>query len=384
MAAEVKWIKIVTDVFEDEKMLLIDGLPERDSILVIWFKLLCLAGKQNNGGVFLINQKIPYTDEMLSTAFRRPLATVRLALEVFCRFGMVEIIENVITVPNWDKHQRLDTYEQRKESDRIRQARRRERQKRLLSSGEDGEETREEETDYTENDDQTPDNGGSTDHGDITDKSRGLSRDNNVTSRSCHENVTDTEKRIKNKDITKERKDTSYGKERSRDNGRETGENDELTASREEKKQTTSDEFMICPFSKIVELYHTICVSYPKLSGITANRKNMIGARWKEHPSIEKFEKVFRKAEGSSFLKGSNERGWIATFDWMMKADYFGRILEGYYDDRKPGANGGGETSEPFDYDRAFKMALKQKELKEEESRRLRDKAQKEKERNGR
>ena len=39
--ADVKWIKITTDIFDDEKMLLIDGLPEHDGIIVIWFKLLC-------------------------------------------------------------------------------------------------------------------------------------------------------------------------------------------------------------------------------------------------------------------------------------------------------------------------------------------------------
>ena len=57
--AEVKWIKIVTDIFDDEKILLIESMPESDGIIVIWFKLLCLAGKQNNNGVFLINERIP-------------------------------------------------------------------------------------------------------------------------------------------------------------------------------------------------------------------------------------------------------------------------------------------------------------------------------------
>ena len=45
--ADIKWIKITTDIFDDEKILLIESLPEADSIIVIWFKLLCLAGKMN-------------------------------------------------------------------------------------------------------------------------------------------------------------------------------------------------------------------------------------------------------------------------------------------------------------------------------------------------
>lgn len=111
---DVKWIKIVTDIFDDEKILLIESLPSADSIIVIWFKLLCLAGKNNNSGVFLLNDKIPYTDEMLATIFRRDINTVRLALKTFKDFGMVEILNDVITIPNWAKHQTLDQMEERK------------------------------------------------------------------------------------------------------------------------------------------------------------------------------------------------------------------------------------------------------------------------------
>ena len=112
--AEVKWIKIVTDVFDDEKMLLIESLPSADSIIVIWFKLLCLAGKNNNSGVFMLNERIAYTDEMLATIFRRDVNTVRLALKTFEMYGMIEVINDVITIPNWPKHQTLDQLEERK------------------------------------------------------------------------------------------------------------------------------------------------------------------------------------------------------------------------------------------------------------------------------
>jgi len=132
--AEVKWIKIVTDIFDDEKILLIESLPSADGILVIWFKLLCLAGKNNNKGVFTLNDRIAYTDEMLATIFRRELNTVRLALGTFEKYGMVEIVSDVITIPNWDKYQTLDAYEKRKERDRVYQKERREKQKLLVES----------------------------------------------------------------------------------------------------------------------------------------------------------------------------------------------------------------------------------------------------------
>lgn len=132
--AEVKWIKIVTDIFDDEKIMLIESLPEADSIIVAWFKLLCLAGKQNNSGVFMLNDRIPYTDEMIATVFRRPLNTVRLALRTFEKYGMIEIVNNTITIPNWEKHQSLDALERSREKTRERVQVYRDRQKLLADS----------------------------------------------------------------------------------------------------------------------------------------------------------------------------------------------------------------------------------------------------------
>lgn len=135
--SEVKWIKIVTDIFDDEKILLIESMPDCDSIIVIWFKLLCLAGKQNNGGVFMLNERIPYTDEMFATIFRRPVNTVRLALKTFEQYGMVEIINSTVTIPNWEKHQALDQLENKKAYMREYMRTKREKQKQLaLSAGE--------------------------------------------------------------------------------------------------------------------------------------------------------------------------------------------------------------------------------------------------------
>ena len=128
--AEVKWIKITTDIFDDEKVLLIESLPDAYAIITVWFKLLCLAGKQNNSGVFMMGQ-IAYTDKMLATIFRMKESTVQLALQTFEQFGMVEIVDGVITIPNWEKHQSLDKLEQAKEQTRKRVAKHREKQKLL-------------------------------------------------------------------------------------------------------------------------------------------------------------------------------------------------------------------------------------------------------------
>ena len=135
--AEVKWIKIATDIFDDEKILLIEDLPDANAIIVVWFKLLCLAGKKNNGGVFMMNDRIAYTDKMLATIFRMNESTIKMALNIFENFGMIEMIDNIITIPNWDKYQSLDSYEKKKERDRIYQQKRREKQKLLAEKSSD-------------------------------------------------------------------------------------------------------------------------------------------------------------------------------------------------------------------------------------------------------
>ena len=129
--SEIKWIKITTDIFDDEKIRLIDALPDHDAIFVIWFKILALAGKHNRNGLLMMSDKVHYTDEMLATIFQRPLNSVRMALGVFEQFGMIEIIDGVITLPNWEKHQNIDGMERIKEQTRNRVARHREKQKNL-------------------------------------------------------------------------------------------------------------------------------------------------------------------------------------------------------------------------------------------------------------
>ena len=130
--AEVKWIKITTTMFDDEKIRVIEGMPEADAILVIWVKLLTLAGKNNSNGFIYLADSIPYTDETLSTIFNRPLNTVRLALQIFKQFKMIEYDENgYLQLTNWGKHQNLEGLDKIREQTRMRVAKHREVKKLL-------------------------------------------------------------------------------------------------------------------------------------------------------------------------------------------------------------------------------------------------------------
>ncbi|MBQ9700105.1 MAG: hypothetical protein IJV71_05720 [Lachnospiraceae bacterium] len=78
----------------------------------------------------------------------------------------------------------------------------------------------------------------------------------------------------------------------------------------------------------IAKLYHSICVSYPRLRVMTEQRKREIKARLKEH-TLDDFKELFIKAEASSFLKAKK-----FGFDWLIRADNMAKALEGAYDDR--------------------------------------------------
>lgn len=129
--AEVKWIKLTVDMFDDEKIKIIQSMPEGDTLLVVWIKLITLAGKTNDGGYIYISEGMPYTDEMLSIIMNKPLNTIRLALETFKKLGMIEADFKGIYLLNFEKHQSLDKLEKLKEQNRLRVAKFREKQKQL-------------------------------------------------------------------------------------------------------------------------------------------------------------------------------------------------------------------------------------------------------------
>lgn len=125
--ADVKWIKLATDIFDNRKIRQIEAMPDGDSIIVIWIKLLCLAGNVNDNGFVYLTKEIPFTDQMLATEFNRPLLTVQLALKTFLQFGMIEIIDNVLFLSGWEKYQNTAGLDRIREQTRKRVANYRER-----------------------------------------------------------------------------------------------------------------------------------------------------------------------------------------------------------------------------------------------------------------
>ena len=119
--ADVKWIKMATNIFDNRKIRQIECLPDGDAIIVIWMKLLCLAGNINDCGMVYFTKEIPYTEQMMATQFNRPIATVQMAIRTFEQFGMVEIINEMLHISNWEKYQNVEGMDKIREQNRIRQ-----------------------------------------------------------------------------------------------------------------------------------------------------------------------------------------------------------------------------------------------------------------------
>ena len=124
--ADVKWIKLVTNMFDNRKIKQLRKLPEGDALIVIWLQIICLAGVTNDNGFIYFSKDIPYTNEMLAVEFDRPINIIKLALATFERFGMIEIVDSILMVSNWEKYQNVDGLEKIREQTRKRVAKHRE------------------------------------------------------------------------------------------------------------------------------------------------------------------------------------------------------------------------------------------------------------------
>lgn len=118
---EIKWIKIDVTLFDNRKIKAIRTLPEGDSIVVIWLQLLCLAGRVNDYGSVYITKEMPYTEQILANECGVSVSTIQLALKTFQNMGMIEIVEDVIYIANWEKYQAIEKMELIRQQNRDRQ-----------------------------------------------------------------------------------------------------------------------------------------------------------------------------------------------------------------------------------------------------------------------
>ena len=129
--AEVKWIKLTTDMFDNRKIKHLRRLPEGNNIVLIWVMLLTMAGRCNASGMIFLTENIPYTPKMLADELDFEENTVVLALNALEGLNMVVTNDNYLTIAGWEEYQNIEGMDKIREQNRIRQAKHKAKQKAL-------------------------------------------------------------------------------------------------------------------------------------------------------------------------------------------------------------------------------------------------------------
>lgn len=316
--ADINWIKLRVDMFDDEKIKIIQSMPEGDAILVIWIRIIALAGKCNAKGLVLIEDEFPYSDEMLATIFNKPLATVRLALGTFEKFRMIERTEKGIYISNFEKHQNTEGMEKIRKQARIRKQREREKKRALLEVGN----TPALPDNSSENPETLPEN--------VTD---------NVTS-----HVTS---RVTEREVTKQNKNKNK-------NIYNISSNEDIVETSEKTSEVPDRKSDRLSYDEIMKDFHATCPDLPGIRALNDARKTKIRSLVKEldklkiFPGVEpekKLHVIFQAAQNSDFLSGRSGKWNGCSFDWLINKTNALKVLEGQYQN-KGGVSNAGRTDQ--------------------------------------
>ena len=135
--AEVKWVKLTTDMFDNRKIKHLRRLPEGNNIVLIWVILLTMAGRCNSGGMIFLTENIQYTPKMLADELDFEENTVILALQALEQLDMIVTDNGFFSIAGWEEYQNADKLAEIREQNRIRKQRQRENQKLLESMSQD-------------------------------------------------------------------------------------------------------------------------------------------------------------------------------------------------------------------------------------------------------
>ena len=135
--ADVKWIKITTDMFDNKKIKYIRKMPEGNNIVLIWVMLLTMAGNCNANGMIFLTENIPYTTKMLADELGFEENIIIMAVNILEKLNMVLTDDDVLRIPGWEEHQNVEGMERIREQTQKRVQKHREKQKLLASQTSD-------------------------------------------------------------------------------------------------------------------------------------------------------------------------------------------------------------------------------------------------------
>ena len=124
------WVKLSTNMFDNKKIKQIEVAPKGKQMLLLWVRLICLAGTINDGGRVYVTKGVPYTNKGLAVELNESVAVVDAAMKLFREYKMIDIDEeHGLYLVGWEKHQNIEGLERIKEQNRLRKQRQRERDK---------------------------------------------------------------------------------------------------------------------------------------------------------------------------------------------------------------------------------------------------------------
>lgn len=127
--ANVEWIKITTDMFDNRKIKYLRTLPEGNNIVLIWVMLLTMAGRCNSGGMIFLTENIPYTTKILADEIGFDENIVKVAIAALEKLNMVTTNSGCLLIPGWEEYQNAEGLEKIREQTKLRVQKYREKQK---------------------------------------------------------------------------------------------------------------------------------------------------------------------------------------------------------------------------------------------------------------
>ena len=126
---QVQWLKIYTDIFDNEKIKKLLKNRDGDSYCRVWFQLLTLAAKSNQNGAILLGENIPMTIDDLARIMSKTVNKLTKVIQQLCDLNMIIVKNDTIYIKNWDIYQSADKLEKMRTDNRNRQREYRERHK---------------------------------------------------------------------------------------------------------------------------------------------------------------------------------------------------------------------------------------------------------------
>lgn len=121
--------------------------------------------------------------------------------------------------------------------------------------------------------------------------------------------------------------------------------NARVRTERQRDRDNRETEISAVALPKLAVIWNLHRGTLAEVRGCSGTRRGKVEARWKETPDESYWVKIVQRIAKSPFCTGDNDRGWLASFDFLIQPETRHKVDEGKYDPRSHGPrgpNGGG------------------------------------------